>query len=66
MQRLAILLLMLLLTALYVYFFGTPWVAAATGFSSRAVSLISGLAVVLFGLTGILLGRRSVQRQQEK
>lgn len=66
MQRFAFLLLILLLIALYVYFLGTPWVARVTGFSPRAVSLISGLAIVVFALTGFLLGRRSAQRRQGK
>jgi biotin transporter BioY len=57
MPRFGYAVLILLLAALYVYFLGTSWLAAITGFSARTISLIAGFAVVLFGIAGMMIGR---------
>ncbi len=58
--------LVLLLAALYIYFIGTLWLAGLTGISPRAISLAAGFAVVLLGITAIMIGRLSAQRGQDK
>lgn len=52
----------LLLAALYIYFFGTPWLANVTGLSPRAISLTAGFAIILFGIAGVMISRLSAQR----
>jgi MFS family permease len=64
MKRPAFAILLLLVAALYVYFFGTPLVAHHTGLAPRTVSLVAGLAVVLFGISAIMLGRLAARRSQ--
>lgn len=64
MTRVSILVFVLLFAALYIYFLGTPWLAGVTGFSPRAISLTAGFAIVLLGITGIMLVRLSAQRGQ--
>lgn len=58
--------LLLLLAALFVYFFGTKWVADITGISPRTISLIAGFAVVLLGIVGVMIGRLSAARPHGK
>lgn len=66
MKPVAYAVLTLLLAALYVYFLGTPWLAALTGVSPRAISLTAGFAVVLFGIAGMMIGRLAAQRHGRK
>ncbi len=54
--------LVLLLAALYVYFFGTSLVAQFTGISPRVISLIAGLAVVLLGIAAMMTGKLLASR----
>jgi biotin transporter BioY len=63
-KRAAYAILVLLLAALYVYFLGTPWVAGLTGIAPRTISLVAGLAVVLFGIAAMMLGRLVAQRNR--
>lgn len=66
MRLFACAVLVLLLAALYVYFIGTLWLAGLTGISPRAISLAAGFAVVLLGITAIMIGRLSAQRGRGK
>lgn len=59
-------LVVLLLAALYVYFFGTPLVAGLTGLSPRAVSLAAGLTILASGIVALALGRLASQGPSEK
>ncbi len=54
--------LLLLLAALYIYFLGTPWLAAMTGFSPRAISLTAGIVIVVLVLAAITIGKRAASR----
>lgn len=54
--------LILLLSALYVYFLGTPWLARLTGIAPRTISLGAGFCVVLFGIAAMMLGRLAARR----
>jgi hypothetical protein len=56
----------LLLTALYVYFLGTPFVASVIGISPRAISLVSAFAVIFFGIAAMMIGKISAQRGQRE
>lgn len=66
MKRFAYAVLALLLFALYVYFFGTPWFAEVTGLSPRVISLGSGFAVMLLGIAGMMIGKFSASRPYNK
>jgi hypothetical protein len=57
MNKFAGILFLLLLAAFFVYFTGTPFVARATGFSEQSVSLVAGIAVVVLGMSSIVLAR---------
>lgn len=56
----------LLLTALYVYFLGTPFVARITGISPQTISFVAAFAVILLGVVAMMIGRLSAQRGQDK
>lgn len=66
MKRVSYAVLVLLVFALYIYFFGTPWLAGLTGLSPRAISLTAGFAVVLLGITGMMIGKFSASRPRGK
>lgn len=66
MKRFAYAVLILLLFALYIYFFGTSWLAELTGLSPRAVSLSAGFSVMLLAVTGIMMVRLSASRPRDK
>jgi small neutral amino acid transporter SnatA (MarC family) len=52
--------------ALYVYFFGTTWVASLTGFSPRTVSLTAGTAIAILGFSVMMLGKLAAKRDLDK
>jgi hypothetical protein len=56
----------LLLTALYVYFLGTPFVARITGISPQTISFAAAAAVILLGIAAMMIGKISAQRGQDK
>lgn len=57
MTKLAAAIFILLLAALYVYFFGTPLASRLTGLAPRTISLLSGSAVMISALIAMMLGR---------
>jgi biotin transporter BioY len=65
MKRVGYAVLVLLPAALYIYFFGTPWLASVTGLSSRAISLTAGFAIILLGIAGVMIGRLSAQQRDK-
>ena len=66
MTRLLYAVLAVLLAALCVYFFGTPWLARASGLAPRTISLLAGLAVVISAVVAMMLGRIAAQGRASK
>lgn len=56
----------LFIVALYIYFFGTPLVANATGLSPRSVSLGAGLAIAVLGFAAMMLAKLAVKRARDE
>lgn len=64
MKRVSIFVFALLFVALYIYFLGTPWLASLTGFSPRAISLTAGFAIVMLGITSVMIVRLTAERER--